>query len=491
MINYQEIIRDLNNKIIIGGSTTKPHSTKNYQIFNPKDMKPIGSIAECDVYDVNNAVDSAKSAFITWKNTKAQERAELVRKCGAIINDHSEELALIMSSETGKAIRTESRLELSTIAPTFDFYAGLALEIKGQTIPFDPKMLTLTTREPIGVVGAIIPWNVPLLLMAMKVAPALVAGNTVVIKASPEASFCLIRAAELMNQILPKGVLNLVTGGAEVGKLLVSHKDISKVAFTGSVESGRDVYKRAAEKLIPVTLELGGKSPLIICADADIEQAVSVAFDGMRFTRQGQSCSASSRILIHESIHDAFIAKLLEKLNENIIGDPMDEKTDIGTIISKKQYDKVQSFIKLAENDENLTLHYGAKLPDDQHLKNGLFLRPLIISGLQNDHAICQQEIFGPIVAILKWADFDEAIRMANDVEFGLAAGIITKDLSRALQGASNLEAGFVQINQYIVFRPGLAFGGFKNSGLGKEASKDAMIDQYTKEKIIIINIAN
>jgi aldehyde dehydrogenase (NAD+) len=489
MINYQEIIAKLNNKIITGGALKNAKSETYHQVINPSNMLPLGSISECDLNDVNDAIDAAKTAFVSWRKMRSQERAQLVRDAGTIINDHAEELALIMSAETGKAIRTESRPELTTIAATFNFYAGLALEIKGETIPFDPDMMTLTTREPLGVVAAIVPWNVPLLLMAMKIAPALVAGNTVVIKASPEASFCLLRAVELMNKILPKGVLNLITGGAETGKLLAAHKDINKIAFTGSVEAGRDVYKSAAEKLIPVTLELGGKSPLIICEDADVEKAVSIAFEGMRFTRQGQSCSASSRILIHESLHDLFIEKLVKKLNENIIGDPIDEKTDIGTIISQKQFDRIKSFIKLAEEDKNLTLHYGSQLPTDEKLKNALFMRPVIISGLKNDHAICQKEIFGPVVAVLKWSDFSDAIKMANDTSFGLAAGIITKDISKALRAASDLEAGFVQVNQYIVFRPSLAFGGFKNSGLGKEASARAMIDQYTKEKIIIINM--
>lgn len=491
MTNYLETIDRLSNKIIIDGQLQSASSKETITVINPANMIPIGSIVSCDEFDINKAVISSKKAFKSWKKTRSQERGELVRACGKIINDHSKELALIMSLETGKAIRTESRVELTTIAATFSFYAGLALEIKGETVPFDPGMLTFTTREPLGVVGAIVPWNVPLLLMAMKVAPALVAGNVVVVKASPEASFCLLRAIELMNQILPKGVLNVVTGGAEAGKLLVSHQDINKVTFTGSVESGRDVYKRAAEKLIPVTLELGGKSPLIICADADVDKAVSVVFEGMRFTRQGQSCSAASRILVHESIHNQFIEKLMIKLDNNIIGDPMDEKTDIGTIISKRQFDKVMSFIKLAEKDKNLTISYGAKLPTDEKLKNGLFLRPAVISGLSNDHEICQKEIFGPVAAVLKWSDFDQALEMANNVEFGLAAGILTNDITTALRAASGLEAGFVQVNQYIVFRPSLAFGGFKNSGLGKEASSKAMIEQYTKEKLIIVNMKN
>jgi acyl-CoA reductase-like NAD-dependent aldehyde dehydrogenase len=212
-------------------------------------------------------------------------------------------------------------------------------------------------------------------------------------------------------------------------------------------------------------------------------------YEGMRFTRQGQSCSAASRLFVHESIHDEFVAKLLAILDTKVIGDPMDDKTDIGTMISRAQYDKVQKFITVAENDASLKIYYGSKLPSDARLKDGLFLRPALITGLKNSHEICQKEIFGPVAAIIKWANFDEALKDANDVEFGLAAGIWTRDLPRALQAAHALEAGFVQINQYIVFRPSLQFGGFKNSGIGCEGSLKAMIEGYTKEKTVIVNM--
>jgi aldehyde dehydrogenase (NAD+) len=488
-MTHKSICASLSRKIIINGGATNPSAAETILVYNPANMDKIGQIASCNAKDINDCVDAAELAQREWKKRKASERGSLVTACGQLLKSHAAELAAIMSYETGKALRTESMVELGVIADTFSYYGGLALELKGDTIPFDPNMLTYTIREPYGVIGAIVPWNVPLMLMAMKVAPALVAGNSVVLKASPEASFCILRAAELMNQILPKGLLNVVTGGAETGKLLVAHPKIRKITFTGSVESGRHVYKSAAEKLIPVTLELGGKSPMIICEDADLDKAVMSVYEGMRFTRQGQSCSAASRLFIHESIHDEFVAKLLAILDTKVIGDPMDDKTDIGTIISKAQYDKVQQFIKVAENDPSLTIHYGSKLPSDARLKDGLFLRPVLITGLKNSHEICQKEIFGPVAAIIKWSDFDQALKDANDVEFGLAAGIWTRDLPRALQAAQALEAGFVQVNQYIVFRPSLQFGGFKNSGIGCEGSLKAMIEGYTKEKTVIVNM--
>ena len=486
---YKDICKNLSGKIVLGGMTLNAKSSETLPVYHPATMEQIGYISACNQADIDYCTDIAEAAQKDWKKRRAQERGALVTACGQIIKEHAKELAQIMSYETGKAIRSESMVELSVIADTFSYYGGLALELKGDTVPFDPNMLTMTIREPYGVVGAIVPWNVPLMLMAMKAAPALVAGNSVVLKASPEASFCLLRAAELMNQILPKGLLNVVTGGPETGKLIVSHPKIHKVTFTGSVDSGRSVYKSAAEKLIPVTLELGGKSPLIICEDADLDKAVMSVYEGMRFTRQGQSCSASSRLFVHEAIHDEFVAKLLAILNQKVIGDPMDEKTDIGTIISRAQYDKVSRFIKLAEDDTALKVHYGASLPQDKRLKDGLFVRPVVVTGLKNHHEICQKEIFGPVAAVIKWSDFAQVLLDANDTEFGLAAGIWTSDITKGLKGAHELDAGFVQVNQYIVFRPSLQFGGFKNSGIGCEGSLKAMVEGFTKEKTIIVNM--
>lgn len=475
--------------MFLEGEFYKASTQEPLSVYTPSTLACIGTIPNCGPEEIELAVASATRAQLKWRETQAQERGRLIRACGDILTTHAEELAALMTYETGKAIRTESRVELRALADIFNFYGGLALELKGDTIPYHPNMLTYTLREPIGVVGAIIPWNVPLMLMATKVAPALVAGNAVVLKPSPEATFCVLKAVELMHQVLPKGVLNVVTGGAETGRVLVKHPKIQKVAFTGSVESGRSVYQSAAEKIIPTTLELGGKSPLIICADANIEAAVQCAYEGMRFTRQGQSCSAASRLLLHADIHDAFVDQLLECLRLKKIGDPSDESTDIGTLISKKQFEKVSNFIQLAKEDPRLTVHQVNTLPAEEPFSKGLFIQPTVITGITNDHPICQQEIFGPVVAVLKWHDLEEALRIANDTEFGLAAGIWTRDLATALQATKKLDAGFVQVNQYMVFRPSLPFGGYKNSGLGKEASLDAMRQQYTKEKTVLINM--
>jgi len=484
-----EITKALSHKIILDAQLVGVKTPQTHAVINPATLAQIGTLPVCTKTHIDKAVDSAKKAQRTWAKCSASKRATLVRQASDAIAAQASLLADIMSFETGKALLTESRIEAQLVSEIFNYYAGLALEIKGETIPYDPHILTMTLREPLGVIAAIIPWNVPLMLMAVKIAPALIAGNTVVLKPSPEASLVVLKTVDIMNHILPAGVINVVLGDADTGALLVEHPDINKVAFTGSVESGRAVYQSAARKIIPVTLELGGKSPIIICEDVAIEPAAQRIVEGMRFTRQGQSCTAASRILVHKSIEKPIVDAVIKKLNALHIGDPLDEKTDIGTIISQQQFDKIQSFITLAENDSTLTLHYGSALPTDFALQKGLFLRPCLITGIKNTHTLCQQEIFGPITCIITWEDFQEAIAIANDTTFGLAAGIFTQDISRALQAAHQLDAGFVQINQYQVFRPSMPFGGFKHSGLGKEASARAMLDNYTKEKTILINM--
>ncbi len=484
-----EITQALSKKIILNGKLIDTSRKQTYVVINPATLTEIGQLPICTIEEMNAAANSAKLAYPAWSKLPAPKRSALIRQVAQHIAENVTLLAEIISFETGKAYKTESLVEANLIADIFHYYAGLALESKGETIPYDPDILTLTLREPIGVIGAIIPWNVPLMLMAMKVAPALVAGNTVVLKPSPEASFCILKTVDLMNQILPPGILNVVTGDASTGKELVTHPEIKKITFTGSVESGRAVYQAAASKIIPVTLELGGKSPIIICEDAPIEPSAQRIIEGMRFTRQGQSCTAASRILVHKKISKQIVDSVLEKLNKLKMGDPLDESTDIGSIISQRQFDKINYFLDIAKKDASLTIHYANDLPKEAHLKNGLFLRPCLITDIKNTHELCQKEIFGPVTTIIEWDNFDEAIKMANDTEFGLAAGIFTQDITRALQAAHELDAGFVQINQYQVFRPSMPFGGFKHSGIGKEASCKAMIEHFTKEKTILINM--
>jgi acyl-CoA reductase-like NAD-dependent aldehyde dehydrogenase len=328
------------------------------------------------------------------------------------------------------------------------------------------------------------------MLMALKIAPAMVAGNAVVVKSAEEAPLAVLRVCQIMNQVLPPGVFNILSGmGPECGGPLVAHPKVGKVTFTGSVETGRIVYKTAAEKLIPVTLELGGKSPMIVCADADVDRAVQGAVVGMRFTRQGQSCTAASRIYVHERVHDAFVAKLKAKVDAMVMGDPLNEKTDIGAIISRTQFDKVQSYIKIGRETPGATAHECSAVPSDPRFKDGLFARPVIFTGLPRDSRVAREEIFGPVTAVFAWSDYDEVIAAANGTEYGLAASIWTRDLKTALDATRRLEAGFVQVNQNLVVQPGLSYGGTKQSGLGREASLEAMLEHFTYKKTVIINM--
>lgn len=485
--NPTELIKHLNHKLLIGGEFVAPISGKSFPVYCPATMEIIGHAAEAHEADIHKAVETARVAQQEWGHMDASQRGYLLHQCADLLAEHAQELANLMTLETGKALRTESQVETKVFVNTLRFYGGLALELKGETIPYSDSMLTLTIRQPLGVVGAIIAWNVPLQLMSLKMAPALVAGNTVVIKSAEEAPFTVLRAAQLMNTILPPGVLNMVLGdGPTTGDLLVRHPGINKVTFTGSVETGKLVYQNASQKLIPVTLELGGKSPMIVCEDVDLDKAVDGAIISMRFTRQGQSCTAASRIFVHESIFSSFLNKLKTKLDGLKIGDPMDPTTDIGSVISQSQYDKIQLYIELGKADG--TAHVCSSLPSDPKFAKGLFVQPTLFTGLLNSHRVCQEEIFGPVTALIPWNNFDDVIQQANDSKYGLAATLWTNDLHKALKGVHALQAGFVQVNQNVVVQPGLSYGGDKQSGLGKEASLEAMLEHFTFKKTVIFN---
>lgn len=489
LLSPYELINQLNGQLMIGNELVPPLSQKTFPVYNPATMEVIGHAAEANEADINHAVDTARQAQLQWRHMDASKRGRLVYECADLLEEHAEELAYLMTLETGKALRTESQVETKIFANTLRFYGGLGLELKGETIPYSDSMMTLTIREPLGVVGAIIAWNVPLLLLSLKIAPALVAGNSVVVKSAEEAPFTVLRAVQLMNTILPKGVLNIVSGdGPTTGDLLIRHPQVDKVTFTGSVETGKIIAQNISQKLIPITLELGGKSPMIVCEDVDIDKAIEGAFTSMRFTRQGQSCTAASRIFVHESIFDAFLKKMKERLNALKMGDPLDPETDIGSVISPNQFDKILRYIKLGKADG--TAHVCSSLPKDPKFSEGLFVQPVIFTGLPNSHRVCQEEIFGPVTALIPWTDFDEVLSQANDTSYGLAATIWTNDLRRALKGVHTLQAGFVQVNQNVVVQPGLSYGGMKQSGLGKEASLEAMLEHFTFKKTIIFNMS-
>ncbi len=484
------LARELGGKHLIDGAFRASAAGKTFPVVNPATGEEIAQAAYGEAADVDIAVAAAKKAQREWARLPARQRGKLVAECGRALAEHVEELGRLMALETGKALRTESRVEANVLADMFVFFGGLGSELKGETVPFNPDMLTVTVREPVGVVGVIIPWNVPLLLMAMKVAAAVVAGNAVVVKSAEEAPLTVLRVVEIMSRILPPGVVNLLSGfGPECGQPLVAHPDVGKVSFTGSVETGRIVYKVAAEKIIPVTLELGGKSPMIVMPDADMDRVVAGAIGGMRFTRQGQSCTASSRIFVHDSLHDEFVRRLKEQVDAMVMGDPLDEKTDIGTIVSPQQLERVRSYIDIGRAADGVEAHVCSRMPEDPRLKDGLFVQPVIFTGVTNDMKIAREEIFGPVACVIRWTDYDEVIAQANDSEFGLAATVWTRDLKTAMDATRRLEAGFVQVNQNLVVQPGLSYGGCKTSGLGKEASLESMLEHFTHKKTIIFNM--
>jgi len=474
----------------IGGRYVPAISGKTFPVVNPATGIQVAEAAEGDAADVDAAVQDAARAQKAWAKMPARKRGALVYQCAALLRAHQDELGRLIALETGKALRTESRVEAGVVADIFEFFGGLGGELKGESVPFAPDVLSVTVREPLGVVGAIIPWNVPMLLMALKIAPALVAGNTVVVKSAEEAPLAVLRICELLDRILPPGTFNMLSGqGPECGAPLVAHPLVKKVTFTGSVETGKIVARAAAEKLVPVTLELGGKSPMIVFADCDFAKTVSGALTSMRFTRQGQSCTAASRIYVERPIFDAFVAEMEKAVNNMVMGDPLDEKTDIGTIISQGQYDKVQAFIAEGKATPGATALECSAMPADPALKKGLFLRPVIFTGLDGSSSLVREEIFGPVTVIQPFDDAEAVLAEANDSEYGLAASLWTNNLKVGLDLAHRLEAGLVQINQNLVVQANLSYGGVKSSGLGKEASLEAMLEHFTHKKTIMVNM--
>ena len=446
-----------------------PLCQESFAVLNPATSKVIGHAA-AGSRDIDIAVSSALVAQRHGPENP-QENGVVVAQCGQLLEKHVEELGRLVALESGKALRTESRVEASILADTFVYFGGLASELKGETIPYSPTALTMTLREPVGVVGAIIPWNVPMYLMALKIAPALVAGNAVVVKSAEETPLCCLRVCQILNQILPAGLFNIVSGDGPVcGGPLAAHPDVKKVSFTGSVETGRIIHRAAAEKLVPVTLELGGKSPMVVMEDADLDRAVAgavtgcVSLDKARAVRQRVEFSFTA-------LHDEFIERLAAEVDTMSMGDPLDEDTDIGTIVSPAQYERVHEYLNLARSDENAVVRLCSALPNKEGLEDGLFVQPAIISGLSNDHRVCREEIFGPVTCVMPFDTYEEAIELANESEYGLAATMWTKDLSTAMNAVNDLEAGFVQVNQNVVVQPMLPYGGVKTSGIGKEAS--------------------
>ncbi len=477
-------------KMLIDGAWKDAVSGDTLNVENPANKQRIATIPRGVAADVDVAVTAARKAFADWRRVVPRDRGKLLLKIADVIEGRVEELARTIALETGNALRTQARGEATMTADVFRYFGGLASELKGETIPFGEHVLSYTRREPIGVVGAIIPWNAPVMLAALKIAPALCAGNTLVLKAAEDAPLGVLMLADICQQHMPAGVLNVLTGlGEECGAPLAEHPDVRKLSFTGSTDVGKLIMKAAAERIVPVSLELGGKSPSIVYPDANEDWVVDGIISAMRFTRQSQSCTAGSRMFLHASIFDSFLDKLVEKTSALKIGDPMADDTDIGTIINAKQFNRVCGYVDEGLKRDDARLVMGGLPPQSGPLSEGYYAMPTIFADTSNDWRLAREEIFGPVLVAIRWEDEADAIAMANDSHYGLAAYVWTKDIGRGLRAAHAIESGWVQINQGLGQFPGHSYGGVKQSGIGREFSLEGMLDSFTQRKNVTVNL--
>ena len=480
-----------NYQLLIDGQWVDSESGKTFTTPNPSTGATLAEVAEGDKADIDKAVTAARRAFEgKWSKMSARDRGRLLYKLSQLIEERSAELAALETADNGKPINESTYVDLPQVAENFEYFAGWATKIEGETIPVPGQMFNYTLREPVGVCGQIIPWNFPLLMAAWKLAPALAAGNTVVLKPAEQTPVTAMELGKLIQEAgFPEGVVNIVPGyGETAGAALASHPDIDKVAFTGSTEVGKIIARAAADNLHKVSLELGGKAPNIVFADADIEQAVNGAMMGI-FFNQGQVCCAGSRLFVEERVKDQFVDRLKEKAANIVVGDPTSKSTHMGPQVSEEQLTRIKGYVDIAQG-EGASVVCGGEPPKlDEAFQKGFFFQPTIFSGVKNDMRVAQEEIFGPVVSVLTFTDEDDLIKQANNTIYGLSAGIWTQNITRAHRFAKEIRAGVIWINTYNMFNAASPFGGYKQSGYGREMGKHAL-DLYTNVKSVWVDLS-
>lgn len=476
-------------KLLIDGKWVEAKSGKTFATINPATEEVLCHVAEGGKEDVDLAVKAARRAFESgpWPKMSTAQRAKLLLNLADLIEKHADELAQLETLDNGKPIKESRYVDVPQTVETFRYYAGWATKLEGETISANSNFFTYTLREPIGVVGQIIPWNFPMLMMAWKWGPALACGNTVILKPAEQTPLTALRIGELALEAgFPDGVVNIITGFGpdSAGEAISRHMDIDKVAFTGEDKTGKIIVQASTSNLKRVSLELGGKAPNIVFADADIDAAVKGAITGI-FFNQGQVCCAGSRLFLEKGIHDEFMTKLSERVGKMRQGSGLDEKTHIGPQVSKEQQERILGYIDIAKG-EGAKVACGGEVPAD--LKKGYFVKPTVLTGVNNDMRIAQEEVFGPVLAVIPFNTMEEVAEQANRTTFGLSGAVWTRDVKKAHKFASHIKAGTIWVNCYNVFDPAVPFGGYKMSGYGRELGKHS-IELYTNIKSVWVNM--
>jgi acyl-CoA reductase-like NAD-dependent aldehyde dehydrogenase len=477
---------DVPTKLLIGGEPSDAQDGRTFPTFDPAHGGELAQVAQASAADVDLAVTAARNALEgAWARTAPAKRARMLNRLAQLIDERTDELAELESRNNGKA-KWQCVAEIKVAVGTLELFAGTAQHLYGRSHVVNPAVVSYTLKEPVGVVGAIIPWNYPLMMAAWKVGPALATGNTLILKPASATPLTALRLGELALEAgIPAGVLNVVPGpGAEVGKAIARHPGIDKVAFTGETGTGRRIAQAASETLKRVSLELGGKSPNVVFADADLDSAVIGSLWAIYYSA-GQSCEARSRILVQDEAYDAFASAFAQRARELVVGDPLTDDTKVGSLISRAHAEKVRGFIDIGLEDGGELLAGGRTIDLDGDLDADAFVPPTVIGGVANDSRIAQEEVFGPVVTLTRFANEAEAIRLANDVRYGLAATVWTADSGRGHRVAQRIRAGAVGINTPFVAFPGVPFGGVKESGYGREQAIEAL-DLYTETKAIL-----